>query len=134
MAARLSHSEGDGGGRPDSSGASSGLSTLRCASSGRNSSTGSSSRSLHSSTRIIAAAAVIGFVIEAMRPKSGDLGAVRYSSQDGNHRHRARERRIIGLKFDKFNDALCWGPASQIARETRWRALIFCRAPNDQSQ
>ncbi len=77
------------------------------ASSGRNSSTGSSSRSLHSSTRIIAAAAVIGFVIEAMRPKSGDLGAVRYSSQDGNHRHRARERRIIGLKFDKFNDALC---------------------------
>ena len=43
------------------------FSTWRSASSGRKSSTGSSSRSLHSSTRISVAAAVIGLVIEAMR-------------------------------------------------------------------
>ena len=42
-------------------------STRRFASSGSRSSTGSSSRSLPSSTRIIAATAVTGFVIDAMR-------------------------------------------------------------------
>jgi hypothetical protein len=50
---------------------SSGLSivrrTLRSFSSGSHSSTGSSSRILHSSTRIMAATAVIGFVMEASR-------------------------------------------------------------------
>jgi len=43
------------------------FSTRRLASSGSNSSTGSSSLSLHCSTRIMAAAAVTGLVIEAMR-------------------------------------------------------------------
>jgi len=41
--------------------------TRRFASSGRNSSTASSNRSRHSSTRIIAATAVIGFVTDAKR-------------------------------------------------------------------
>ena len=54
-------------GTVSSSGPSSRFSTLRSASSGSSRSTGSSSRSLHSSTRIIAAAAVIGLVIEEMR-------------------------------------------------------------------
>jgi hypothetical protein len=43
------------------------LSTRRLASSGSQGSIESSSRSLHSSTRIIAATAVMGLVIEAMR-------------------------------------------------------------------
>ena len=43
------------------------FSTRRPASSGSSRSTGSSSRSLHSSTRIIAAAAVIGLVMDEMR-------------------------------------------------------------------
>src|SRR5438876_8249648 len=50
-----------------SSGLSMRLRTLRFASSGSSGSTGSSRRSFASSTRIIAAAAVIGLVIEAMR-------------------------------------------------------------------
>ena len=54
-------------GTVSSSGPSSRLSTRRLASSGSSRSTGSSSRSLHSSTRIIAATAVIGLVIEVMR-------------------------------------------------------------------
>ena len=58
-------------GRFEGTVSSSGLSrvrrTLRSLSSGSHSSTGSSSLSLHSSTRIIAATAVIGFVIEASR-------------------------------------------------------------------
>jgi len=41
--------------------------TWRFASSGSHRSTGSSSRSVHSSTRIIVAAAVIGLVMEEMR-------------------------------------------------------------------
>jgi hypothetical protein len=53
-------------------------STFLFASSGRNASTGSSSRSLHSSMRIIAATAVIGFVTEAKRKiVSRRIGAVR---------------------------------------------------------
>ena len=52
-------------GSVSSSGPSSRFNTWRSASSGNSPSTGSSSRSLHSSTRIIAAAAVTGFVIEA---------------------------------------------------------------------
>jgi hypothetical protein len=48
-------------------GPSSRRSTLRSASSGSRRSTGSSSRSVHSSTRIIVATAVIGLVIEEMR-------------------------------------------------------------------
>lgn len=52
--------------------------TFRFASSGRNSSTGSSSRSLQSSTRAIAATAVIGFVTEARRKiVSRRIGAAR---------------------------------------------------------
>src|SRR6266446_4585828 len=54
-------------GSVSSIGPSSRFNTRRSASSGKSRSTGSSSRSLHSSTRIIAAAAVIGLVIEAMR-------------------------------------------------------------------
>jgi hypothetical protein len=54
-------------GSVSSSGPSSLFNTWRSANSGNSRSTGSSSRNLHSSTRIIAAAAVIGFVIEAMR-------------------------------------------------------------------
>src|SRR5665647_142407 len=49
------------------SGPSSRFRTLRSASSGSSRSTGSSRRSLHSSTRIIAAAAVTGLVIDEMR-------------------------------------------------------------------
>src|SRR6266849_3424596 len=54
-------------GTVSSSGLSMRLRTLRFASSGNSGSTGSSRRSFASSTRIMAAAAVIGFVIEAMR-------------------------------------------------------------------
>jgi hypothetical protein len=54
-------------GTVSSSGPSNRLRTLRSASSGSSRSTGSSSRSLHSSTRIIAAAAVTGLVMEEMR-------------------------------------------------------------------
>jgi len=49
------------------SGPSSRFGTVRWASSGSSRSTGSSSRSLHSSTRIIVAAAAIGLVSDAMR-------------------------------------------------------------------
>src|SRR2546421_8543715 len=54
-------------GTVSSSGPSSRFNTLRSASSGSQRSTGSSSRSLHSSTRIIVATAMIGLVIEEMR-------------------------------------------------------------------
>ena len=54
-------------GTVSSSGLSMRLRTLRLASSGSKGSTGSSSRSFASSTRIIAAAAVMGLVIDAMR-------------------------------------------------------------------
>jgi hypothetical protein len=54
-------------GTVSSSGPSSFFSTVRLASSGKKRSTGSSSRSVHSSTRIIVAAAITGLVIEAMR-------------------------------------------------------------------
>jgi hypothetical protein len=51
--------------------------TLRSASSGRNRSTGASSRSRHSSTRIIAATATIGSVIDAiLKIVSRFIGAV----------------------------------------------------------
>ncbi len=54
-------------GTVSSSGPSMRFNTLRLASSGSRWSTGSSSRSLHSSSRIIVATAVIGLVIEVMR-------------------------------------------------------------------
>ena len=54
-------------GTVSSSGPSRRFRTWRSASSGSSRSTGSSSRSLHSSTRIMVAAAVIGLVIEEMR-------------------------------------------------------------------
>jgi hypothetical protein len=54
-------------GTVSSIGASMARKTLRSASSGSHRSTGSSSRNLHSSTRIIAATAVTGLVIEVIR-------------------------------------------------------------------
>jgi hypothetical protein len=54
-------------GKVSSSGLSIARRTRRSASSGSHRSTGSSRRSAHSSTRIIAAAATIGLVTEAMR-------------------------------------------------------------------
>jgi len=57
---------GRAAGSVSSSGASSRLNARRSANSGNSPSIGSSSRSLHSSTRTIAAA-VIGLTIEAMR-------------------------------------------------------------------
>jgi hypothetical protein len=63
-------------GTVSSSGLSSARRTLRFPSSGRNRSTGPSIRSVASSTRIMAAAAVIGLVIEAMRKRvSRRIGA-----------------------------------------------------------
>ena len=54
-------------GTESSSSASGRRSTCRLASSGSSRSTGSSSRSMHSSTQIMPAAAVTGLVIEEMR-------------------------------------------------------------------
>ncbi len=68
-------------GTTSSMGPSIAFSTLRSANSGSSRSTGSSSRSLPSSTRIIAATAVIGLDIEAMRKMvSRRMGVLRSRS------------------------------------------------------
>jgi hypothetical protein len=87
-------------GSVSSSGPSSRFNTWRSASSGNSPSTGSSSRSLHSSTRIIAAAAVTGFVIEAMRKDCISLSRI------------AAAQRLHTERFDRFDMRLA-APADQ---------------------
>ena len=82
------------------------LSTCRFARSGSQGSTDSSSRNLHSSTRIIAAAAVIGLVSEAMRKivllvsrrplnDSSGLRQVQFTLPTQAAQSNARERRAL---------------------------------------